>query len=100
MATVNINYEELEGGQVATVAINRPEKMNALDSSMIDQLNVAFELLAEASNLRAVILKGAGHKVWVGGADIREMAKLSSASNARAFIHKLHLAMLLSLIHI
>ena len=94
MATVNINYEEFEGGQVATVAINRPEKMNALDSAMIDQLNGAFELLAEASNLRAVILKGAGHKVWVGGADIREMAKLSSASKARAFIHKLHLAML------
>ena len=32
MATVNINYEEREGGQVATVAINRPEKMNALES--------------------------------------------------------------------
>ena len=45
MATVNINYEECEGGQVATVAINRPEKMNALDSAMIDQLNGTFESL-------------------------------------------------------
>ena len=32
MATVNINYEEREWGQVATVAINRPEKMNALEA--------------------------------------------------------------------
>ena len=94
MATVNINYDVIEGGRVATVTIDRPEKMNALDSAMIDQLNGAFQTLAEAPGLRAVILNGAGDKAWVGGADIREMARLSSVSKARAFIQRLHIAML------
>ena len=94
MAVININYDEIDGGQVATVTIDRPEKMNALDSSMIDQLNRAFLTLAEAASLRAVILNGAGGRSWVGGADIREMAMLSSVSNARTFIQRLHIAML------
>ena len=94
MATVNIDYDELEGGRVATVIIDRPEKMNALDSSMIDQLNGAFRSLANGSSLRAVILSGAGDRAWVGGADIREMARLSSVCKARAFIQRLHIAML------
>ena len=94
MATVNIDYDELEGGRVATVTIDRPEKMNALDSSMIDQLNRAFRSLANGSSLRAVILSGAGDRAWVGGADIREMARLSSVCKARAFIQRLHIAML------
>ena len=94
MGTVNINYDELEGGQVATVTIDRPEKMNALDSSMIEQLNDVFRSLAKDSSLRAVILNSAGERAWVGGADIREMARLSSVCNARAFIQNLHVTML------
>ena len=94
MGTVNIDYDELEGGRVATVTVDRPEKMNALDSSMIDQLNRAFRSLAKGSSLRAVILNGAGDRAWVGGADIREMVRLSSVCKARAFIQRLHIAML------
>ena len=83
MATVNIDYDELEGGRVATVTIDRPEKMNALDSSMIDQLNGAFRSLAKGSNLRAVILNGAGDRAWVGGADIQEMASPAKLRSQR-----------------
>ena len=94
MASVEINYRKIHGEKVAAVTINRLEKMNALNSGMVHKLKSAFELLSNDCTIRAVILGSAGDKAWVGGADIKEMARLCSRSKARDFIQKLHKAML------
>ena len=61
-------------GAAAVVTINRPQVLNALNSSTIDELRrVILELKHDAS-VRAVIITGAGEKAFVAGADINELA--------------------------
>jgi enoyl-CoA hydratase len=61
---------------VRRLTINRPDKLNALDSATLDALLAAFEGAASDATVRAVILTGAGPKAFVAGADIAEMAEL------------------------
>ncbi len=64
-------------GAVATVTIQRPDKLNALDARVVAELTAAFgALAASADPVRAAILTGAG-KAFVAGADIAAMASLS-----------------------
>jgi enoyl-CoA hydratase len=66
-------------GHVATVTIRRPEKLNALDPTVVAALIAAFESLASSdSPPRAAILTGEG-KAFVAGADIGAMSELSVA---------------------
>jgi enoyl-CoA hydratase len=68
--------------RIVTVSINRPEKLNALNSKVIAELTRVFsELEAEASEtrVRAAILTGSGDRAFVAGADIAEMSTLSAA---------------------
>jgi len=60
-------------GSVATVTLNRPDAMNAVDNSMRKNLTSAFDELARASDLRAIILTGAG-KSFCAGADLKSAA--------------------------
>lgn len=60
-------------GAVATVTINRPEKMNALTAEMREGLIAAFEKIRFDSAIRAVILTGAGTS-FCAGADVDKMA--------------------------
>lgn len=69
---------------VRRVTINRPDKLNALDSITLDALHVAFDAAAEAPDVRVIVLTGAGPKAFVAGADIAEMAGLRPAE-ARDF---------------
>lgn len=62
---------------VRTITINRPDKLNALNSLVIDELTVAFKDAAADSAVRAMILTGAGEKAFVAGADISEMTGLT-----------------------
>ena len=59
-------------GPVATVTLNRPERMNALNLPMWQGLGEAFEALSADHSVRAVILRGAGEKAFAPGADIDE----------------------------
>lgn len=61
---------------VRRVTINRPDKLNALNSATLDALHAAFDDAAAADSVRAVVLTGAGPKAFVAGADIAEMADL------------------------
>ncbi len=94
MEYVNVRHEQLEDGMVARVTIDRRDKLNAMNSEMMTQLNAAFDGMMSAPDLRAVILDAAGGKAWVGGADVREMGTLTSPSEASAFISRLHSAIL------
>lgn len=64
---------------VRTITINRPDKLNALDSATLDALRVAFEAAAGDDAVRVVVLTGAGPKAFVAGADIAEMSALTPA---------------------
>lgn len=66
-----------DDGAVRVITINRPEKLNALDSATLDALLEAFDAAAAAPEVRCVILTGAGPKAFVAGADISQMHQLT-----------------------
>ena len=81
-----IKYEVNEG--IATVTVNRPKAMNALNSQVLDELYDVFTQIGADADIKAVILTGEG-KAFVAGADIAERSKLN-AVEARAFAKKGH----------
>jgi enoyl-CoA hydratase len=64
---------ELADG-IATVTINRPDKLNALNGTVIRELGEAAARIASDASVRGAILTGAGTKAFVAGADIGEIA--------------------------
>ncbi len=72
---LEVNYKD----KIAVVTINRPENLNALNSQTILELNRCFLDLESNSNVRAIVLTGAGNKAFVAGADIKEFADFSEA---------------------
>jgi enoyl-CoA hydratase len=68
-------------GPIATLTLNRPAVLNALNLQMLDELSAAFAELDADDALRAVIVTGAGPKAFAAGADISE---LNALPNARA----------------
>ena len=63
-------------GAVATVIVDRPEAMNALDRPTLEELRARLAELALDTEARAVIVTGAGGKAFVAGADIKYMSGL------------------------
>ena len=61
---------------VATVTIDRQNRLNALNPEVIAQLDAAFAALRDDAGVRAVILTGAGDKAFVAGADIGVLATM------------------------
>jgi enoyl-CoA hydratase/carnithine racemase len=61
-------------GAIATVILNKPERMNALDKGMWRALGEIFDDLDRDESLRCVVLRGAGGKAFAAGADIAEFA--------------------------
>jgi len=69
--------------RLAIVTINRPDALNALNSTVLRELSMAIEHLSMAADVGAIILTGAGDKAFVAGADIKEMANLSGLEMQR-----------------
>jgi enoyl-CoA hydratase/carnithine racemase len=78
-----------ERGCVARIIVDNPSRLNILNSDLIRQLTDAVRGLASNDRLRVLILSGAGHRAFIGGADINEMVGLDRSS-AREFISRLH----------
>ena len=78
---------ERDGG-IATVTLNRPAVLNALNVLMLDELLETFATLATDETLRAVILTGAGAKAFAAGADISELNALPDARAAETQARK------------
>src|SRR4051794_20310612 len=74
---------------VAIVTIDNAARLNALSTHVMETLIAAVEALGRQPGLRAVVLRGAGERAFIGGADITEMAGLDAAS-ARMFIPLVH----------
>lgn len=62
---------------VAVLTINRPDKLNALNIEVIDQLSHCLQDLEDNKSVRCIILTGSGEKAFVAGADISEFAHFS-----------------------
>jgi enoyl-CoA hydratase len=62
---------------ILTVTINRPDKLNAINKDVMNDLNDVLDEIEDNSDVKAVILTGAGQKGFVAGADITEFLGLS-----------------------
>jgi enoyl-CoA hydratase len=71
-------------GPVATVTLNRPKALNALNTLMLGELHAAFQALEDDRGVLAVILTGAGEKAFAAGADITEFTQLRGAAQGTA----------------
>ncbi|HRC54602.1 MAG: enoyl-CoA hydratase/isomerase family protein [Myxococcales bacterium] len=69
-------------GAIATVTINREAARNALSSKVLAELAACAAELEVSPEIRVVVVTGAGDKAFVAGADIAEMAELSSPAAA------------------
>ncbi|MBS0359918.1 MAG: enoyl-CoA hydratase/isomerase family protein [Proteobacteria bacterium] len=89
-AFVTVRYETRPRGRVAHVAIDNQRKLNSLSSEVMAEFVSAFQALGGERDLRCVVLTGAGNKAFIGGANIDEMAAITSPAEGRAFILKVH----------
>lgn len=70
MNYTSILAETKEG--ICTITINRPDKLNALNKNVFDELDHAIDQVYTDSQIKAVIITGQGNKAFVAGADISE----------------------------
>jgi enoyl-CoA hydratase len=75
MAYQNVRVE-IEGG-LGILTVDRPQARNALNTATLQELENALRAVATNSQLRVLIVTGAGEKAFVAGADITEMAELT-----------------------
>ncbi|MBQ0060049.1 MAG: enoyl-CoA hydratase/isomerase family protein [Lachnospiraceae bacterium] len=61
-------------GHVAIITINYPQKMNIVSTAVLTDLNAAFDEVDKDRDVYCVVLKGAGERAFIGGADIKEMS--------------------------
>lgn len=74
------------GDGIARVAVDRPEVRNALDTALCAELVEVFGGLAEDPDVRVVVLRGAGERAFISGADINEFReRLASPESALAY---------------
>jgi enoyl-CoA hydratase/carnithine racemase len=78
-------------GAIATVALNNPGRLNALDKSMWAGLGKAMRELSADEALRCIVVRGAGEKAFAAGADIAEFARERADSRqAKAYGNLIH----------
>ena len=71
----NLLYDVQDG--IATLTINRPSKLNALNRETIQELHDAFLAADQDEEIKVIIITGSGEKAFVAGADISEFADFS-----------------------
>ncbi|MBI3937423.1 MAG: enoyl-CoA hydratase/isomerase family protein [Betaproteobacteria bacterium] len=81
-------------GEIATVTLNNPEKLNALTKAMWRRLGEAMCELSADETPRCIVLRGAGDKAFAAGADISEFAtERANSARARNYGELIHATM-------
>ena len=76
-------------GVVATLTLNRPQKLNAINYALRDELCRALDLLEEDAEIRVVVLTGAGSRAFSAGADIPQFVESMQQGTAlREFVRR------------
>ncbi|MCD6561251.1 MAG: enoyl-CoA hydratase/isomerase family protein [Deltaproteobacteria bacterium] len=94
-----MNFETIQiikEDHIATVILNRPDKRNALNRRMIEELSLALPDIAEDDDIRVMILTGSGKAfcagadvdIMPGGGNVEEMGELGVEALRRSFIFK------------
>jgi enoyl-CoA hydratase/carnithine racemase len=86
----NVVLCEIADG-IATLTLNRPEKLNAIDYATIDALSAALDDLEADPGVGAVVLTGAGERAFSAGADIAEFSqsiRLGAETAIREFVRR------------
>jgi enoyl-CoA hydratase len=75
--------------RVAVLTLNRPDVLNALSPDMLDDLEFLLDTLERRSDVRALVITGAGERAFTSGADIRHM-RTATPLQARAYARRGH----------
>ncbi len=75
-------------GAIGVITLNRPEKLNALNSRVRSELMAAVDMLAGDDAVKVAILHGAGEKAFVAGADVSEFAARSPGEQRALYQHR------------
>ena len=74
--------------EIAEVAINRPDKLNALNEAVRGELTQVFDDLADRDDVKVAVLFGAGDKAFVAGADVGEFAARTPEEQREVYRHR------------
>jgi enoyl-CoA hydratase len=84
---MNFDFLSFEtADRIATITVNRPDKLNALNDATIGEIELAFEAAARDAGVGGIVLTGAG-RAFVAGADIAEL-RAKSPAQARALAQR------------
>lgn len=78
----NLPFENIaveSDGAVATITLNRPKVLNALNAQLLAELSLALVELERNKDVRAIVITGSGEKAFAAGADIGELNALPNA---------------------
>ena len=89
MSYVQVDCDRQTLGSVYRLTVSRPQRLNALDSSVLNELARALTAITTDEDARVAVVGAADGKAWIAGADIDEMAKLDR-HNAATFVQRLH----------
>ena len=74
---------EVDESGICTLTINRPDKLNALNNQVLEELDKAIDAIKENYRVKSLVITGAGEKAFVAGADIKELSALDTASGEK-----------------
>ena len=77
-STLKIIFEN----NIFIITINRADKLNALNQTVLNELDIAIKNVYDDENIKAVIITGAGEKAFVAGADIAEFISVKNEDGA------------------
>ena len=88
-------WEHSPGHNVAKITFSNSDKLNVVNAQLLDSLIQTCKDLSKDDALRAVIVTGAPPTAgkaasFIGGADVQELSRLSSAEDAKAYITRVH----------
>ncbi|WP_400193357.1 enoyl-CoA hydratase/isomerase family protein [Hymenobacter sp. B81] len=78
----NLALDRTDDG-ILTITLNRPTKLNALNSATIAEIRQAMQLALDDERVRGIIITGSGDKAFVAGADIAELTGLNEVNGRR-----------------
>lgn len=74
---------ETDANGIATITINRPDKLNALNLAVMNDLESALEQAVASDDIRGLIITGSGDRAFVAGADIKQFTELDALDGHR-----------------